>query len=188
MLKSIVSTVVLLMMVAIEVHAQTQIVSLSTSSISLATTKDQAQVPYYLVAIPRISAPQGSTLDEAWIEFYMDVSSTEPDSLTGGAVTLEVYRYTGLSNGKLDVGALEKSAMKRTVRIGDNQKIRVYVRDLCDHIIADGATDTQLIIGMVRGDRSGRFDSKSVPGAPAGAKALLTLQYSRLETESRVIR
>jgi len=188
MLKSILSAVLLLTMGASEVHGQTQVFSLGTSPISLATTKNQTEVPYYLVAMPKISVPQGSKLEEAWIEFYMDVSSTEPDSLTGGVVTLELYRYTGLSNGKLDVGALEKSAMKRTVKIGDNKKIRVYVRDLCDRIIADGTTDTQLIVGMVRGDRSGRFESKSVPGAPAGAKALLTLHYSKLETESHAIK
>jgi hypothetical protein len=50
-----------------------------------------------------------------------------------------------------------------------------------ERIIADPSADRSLIVGSVTGERVGRFEAKAIPGAAGGAKATLTVYFSRIE-------
>jgi hypothetical protein len=71
--------------------------------------------------------------------------------------------------------------MKRTVSIGTNRRVRVYVTDFLERLLADPMAARGLIAGSIAGDRVGRFSAKAVPGTAAGAKATLTVYFSRIE-------
>jgi hypothetical protein len=77
---------------------------------------------------------------------------------------------------------LEASSMKRTVAVGSDRKVRIYVTDFVRRILADPKTaNRSLIVGSVAGDRSARFDAKTLPGSSVGAKAVLTVHFRRIE-------
>jgi len=162
------------------VDAQT-VLPIEVTQTSLATTKDATTIPYYVFDLPSVVVPEEMRLEEAYVEFYMDVTSTLSDDVTGGAVTLEIYPFGGTTNGKLDVSKLGASSMKRTVAVGTNQRVRVYVTDFVQRSIADPNASRSLIVGSMAGQRIGRFDAKPVPGAASGSKAVLTVYFQRIE-------
>jgi hypothetical protein len=162
--------------------AQT-VISIQVTPVSLATTKDNTQVAYLTFDMPLVEIPREMRLSEAYVEFYMDATSTLSAKGVGNTVTLEVYPFKGATNGKLDVSTLGSSSMKRTVRVGADRRIRLYVTDFVQQVIANPNADRRLIVGSIAGDRTARFDAKAVPGA-SGSKALLTVYFSRIEDTS----
>jgi len=163
-------------------RAQSETLPIAVSPLSLATTQDKTQVPYYVLDLPVPEVPADARLAEAYLEFYMDASSTLSTALTNGAVTLEVFPFPRLQNGKLDVSNLGTSSMKRSVAIGNGRRVRVYVTEFVGRILADPkGANRSLIVGSVAGDRTARFDAKTVPGTNVTAKALLTVHFRRIE-------
>lgn len=161
--------------------AQRQVLPLTLTPISLASTNDDTQVPYYVFVLPVPNVPAGSELAEAFLEFFLDVSSTAPAGATDGVVTFELFTFPGAVNGKLDSAALEPSSMKEPVRAGNDRSVRVHVTELAQRIIADPTSNRNLIMGSVV-SRTGRFDAKTVPGAAPGTKANLIVHFRRIES------
>jgi hypothetical protein len=160
-------------------RAQTAI-PLQLTTISLATTTDATQVGYLLIDMPKVEVPRDMRLDESYIEFFMDVSTTRnADSPTNELVSLEIYPFGGANAGRLDVSRLGSSSMKRTVRVGQSRPVRIYVTEFVARTIDDSAVDRRLIVGAVSGKRYGRFDARSLENSQA--KAILTVTFSRIE-------
>lgn len=161
-------------------EAQT-VLPVPATSVALATTKDSHQLNYLVLDLPAVMVPTGMRLEEAYLELYVDASNTRStDSASTETVTLEVYPYGGTSKGKLDTTKIGTSAMKRTVHVGTNKPVRVYVTDFVAAGIANHAADRHLIVGSVSGDRSAVFDAKTLPGT-ANTKATLTVFFTRSE-------
>jgi len=160
--------------------AQTQVLPIAITEVSLATPEDATEVLYYVLELPELSVPVDARFAEAYLDFFMDATSTLPADLIDGVVTLEVYPFPGTTSGRLDTSKLGVSSMKRTVALGDSRRVRVYVTEFVRRIIAEPSADRSLIVGSVVGQRIARFAAKTIPGA-AGAKATLTVQFSRIE-------
>lgn len=156
------------------------VVPLSLTQASLATNTDATKRVYYVLELPAVEVPSGHTLGEAVINFLVDATNVSNDS---GAVTFEIYPYAGDAKAALEVSALGKSSMKRTVSVGTNQRVMVYVTDFVQKTIDNPAASRKLIVGSMIGDRSGAFTAKTLPGAP-GSKAELVLYFDRIEDTS----
>jgi hypothetical protein len=139
---------------------------------------DPVQASYLVLDLPTFAAPKQTRLEEAYLTFFIDVSSTRDDETSRGKrVTLEVYPYGGTTNGKLDVARLGTSSMKRTVKVGPDRSVRVYVTDFLIRAMKSGVPNQRLIVGSVSGDRVGVFEAKALPGT-ADTRATLTLYFT----------
>lgn len=150
------------------------IVSADLSETALATLEDSTLVDYNVVEFEMPELDGGRVLTAAYLEFYMDVSSTLADSLSQGLTTIEVALMPTLVNGKLDTGS-PPSIAQRTVRVGSNRTVRVYITDLLLEAIGELESPVVLLVGAITGGRYGRFEAQAVPGAAGGAKAVLTV-------------
>jgi hypothetical protein len=169
---------ILLMLMATVVLSTGTAPSVSVSTSSLATTEDSVAVAYSVVdlVVPRL--PENSELSDAYLEFYMDASSTLPDTLAGGFSTLEITPMPTLVEGKLGAVASDL-IVKRSVRLGDDITVRVYITNFLRQAFSElGGEDTEvslsLLVGPISGSRYGRFTANTIPNA-GGAKAKLTV-------------
>jgi hypothetical protein len=152
----------------------TEIVVADVTGTSLATLDDATEVDYNIVEFEMPELAEGRVLTAAFVELYMDVSSTLPDSLTQGLATIEVAIMPALVGGKLDVSS-DAIIAKRTVRVGDDRLIRVYITDLLLDAGGQLESPVVLLVGAVTGGRYARFEANAVPGAPGGAQAMVTI-------------
>ena len=151
----------------------TMTTAVTVTETSLATLNDATEVDYVVVQVPIPELPASSEIVLAYLEFYMDASSTLEEGTFDGFVTLEVFPYPELANGKLDAGELPSPVTKCTVPVGNDRPVRAYVTSALLKAIAESESEVGLLVGSVTGARTARFDAKAVPGAPGGAKAVL---------------
>jgi hypothetical protein len=175
-MKTTLSMLVLLSVLAGASSAQT-VTPVEVTQISLPTTKDETARTYFVVTLPTVEAPAGHLLGDAFLEFLLDAENVADES---ASVTLEVYPFSGQAEGALDVSALGKTTMKRTVGIGANKLVRIYVTEFMEASIKNPNRSRSLLVGSMRGDRPGSFSAKTVPGA-SGQKAKLTIYFDRIE-------
>lgn len=164
------------------VQAQT-VIPIPVTQVALATTRDDTQLPYLTLEMPVVEIPKDMRLSDAYMEFYMDASSTRSEDGVGETVTLEMYTFGGATNGKLDVAGLGTSNMKRSVKVGVDRRVRLYVTDFVQQLILDPSAERRLIVGSIVGKRTARFEAKTLPGT-SGTKATLTVVFSRIEDTS----
>lgn len=145
----------------------------------LGTTDDQAEMPYYVFELPTVEVPGGMALAEAYLTFLVDASSSvEPESI-GGRIPFEVYPEIGLANGRLDVSELGPALMTRTVPIGSNKTVRIYITDFVQRTIENPTMNRHMIAGSFVGQRIGSFEVRTLP--TVGASASLSVSFTRIE-------
>lgn len=171
-------SLMLLLLSAPAVFAQT-VVPVQVTQVSLETTDSKTALPYLVLEIPVVEIPKGLRLEEAVLEFQMDVARADAEGAVGETATLEIYPFSGTTTAKLNVATLGSSSMKRTVNIGIDRRIRLYATDFVQKVIDNPNAERRLIVGSVAGNRSGRFTAKSVE--TGGSKALLTVYFSPIE-------
>ena len=147
------------------------------TQVSLSTTNDETPRTYYVLTLPAVEVPAGHILGNSFLEFLMDAENVADES---ASVTLEVYPFDGEAEGALDVPSLGRTTMKRTVGIGENRSVRVYVTEFLEESIKNPSRSRTLLVGSMMGSRAGSFAAKAVPGA-SGEKAKLTVYFDRIE-------
>lgn len=145
----------------------------------LGTTDDSSERAYYSFELPSVTVPEGMVLAEAYVTFQMDVDSSLDPEITGGAVTLELYPQLSMSDGKLDVSELPAPSMMRTVTIGDDRPVRMYVTNFVQNLLNNPESDRHLIAGCFKGDRIGLFEANTLESV--AALASLSVIFSRVE-------
>ncbi len=160
-------------------------VSIAVTETSLAAVNDTTEVDYNVVSFAVPALPEGRALTQAFLEFSLDVSSTLSGTLSGGVATVEIIVIPELVNGKLSVSN-ETLITSRVVKVGENRLVRVYITEILLQAMADNESDLALLVGPITGGRRGRFDANTVPNAPGGAKAVLTIQTQETYTDASV--
>ena len=175
----VVMSLVVVCLLASVVEARKVTIDIKRADVTSYTPQNTDLGNYYAfnVAIPE-NLPAERFMD-AYLEIYVDVTSDVEVAAGGGYTTFEVFPLKSDLSGELDGSKLRSAAMKRTVRVGESQRVKVNISEHVRHVLANPTDDFGLVVGSLTGQRLGKFKVKHGVLGP-GVVAQVTIVFHEL--------
>jgi hypothetical protein len=152
-------------------------IEVSRSDVEAHTPADAALGAYYTFGLeipPRLPV---ETFMHAYLELYVDAATSVDEVSTGGIATLEVYPLQASLSEELRTSDLRHASMKRTVRLGASQRVRVDISEHVRYLLEHPSENSGLAIGSLTGQRLGQFTLRH-DGFGTGVAARVTIVFT----------
>lgn len=138
--------------------AEERAITLTSNDVVTHTTEDEAFGAYYTVEFEVPSLPEGTWLDHAVLELYVDVGSKARDEYVNDTPVLEVFALTSDFDG--DFNPAEWDAETRVTRpllLGEEKHVVMDITPIIRSFLATPSQNHGLVIGSLTGMREGDF-------------------------------
>lgn len=136
---------------------------------------------YYTFALAIPARLPAETFMHAYLELYVDAATSVDAVAAGGVTTLEVYPLQSPLSGELRAVDLRPASMKRTVRLGTSQYVRVDISEHVRYLLEHPSEDFGLAVGSLTGQRLGRFTLRHNGFGERGVAARVTMVFAQIE-------
>ncbi len=130
--------------------------------------------PYYVMQLDL--PPEIETVQQAWLEVYMDVSAREVEGWLDPAPLLEAYELETVLTGDPTPSDFVPAEVPitRIVSAGENRRIRLDITQIVRNTLESPAGNHGIVLGSLTNERFGVFDLKTgVFGATIVARVII---------------
>jgi len=149
------------------------------NDVEVHSPEDESLGNYYTFDLAIPARLPAETFMHAYLELYVDAATSVDAVAAGGIATLEVYPLRSSLSSELRTSDLRSASMKRTVRLGGSQHVRVDISEHVGYLLEHPSENFGLAVGSLTGQRLGIFTLKQGVIAP-GVVARVTIVYQEL--------
>ena len=176
---SVVVAVAVLGLLAGVAEARKVTIDIKRTDVTSYTPENTDLGNYYAFDVPMPEKLAGETFMDAHLELYVDVLAGAEVAAGIDYTTFEVFPLKSSLSGEVDSSKLRLAAMKRTVRVGESQRVKVNISEHVRHVLANPSDDFGLVVGSLTGQRLGKFAVKHGVLGP-GVVARVTIVFHKL--------
>lgn len=155
-------------------------VDVTRNDVRVHTPEDGTLGAYYTFGLAIPARLPAETFMQAYLELFVDATTTVDALAAGGIATLEVYPLRSVLSGDLQESDLRSASMKRTVRLGQEQRVKVDISEHVRYLLGHPSDNFGLAVGSLSGQRLGVFTLKHGVLGP-GVVARVTIVFQELE-------
>ncbi len=173
----VVAAAVALVAGALPAAARTVTVSIAPSQVRALDALPGGTARAWLLPVDLPRREPGERVMAAWLDVAVDAGADVEKAALGGAVTLEVFGLDRVVRRTVSAADVRAGAMKRTVEVGTNRRVRVDVTRFVRDVLEDGRANLGLVVGAVTGARLGHFALRTdALGADVAARVVVELE------------